>query len=72
MAPVVAGAWKNLYGIGLLGNDVAHRTWMLDVISDEKFQGAPAGKDFLLQPRACIGDGLYTLVVSDCLIFRLR
>ena len=72
MALGAAGTWKNLYGIGLVRNDATRRTWMLDVISHEKFQGAPAGKDFLLQPCTRIGDGFYTLVVSACLILRLR
>lgn len=67
----VAGAWKNLYGIGLVGNDAAHRIWMLHIVSHEKFQGAPARKDFLLQLCTCIGDGHYTFVVSACLILRL-
>ena len=72
MALGIAGSWKNLYGVGLVRNDAAHCAWMLDAVSHEKFQGAPTGKDFLLQPCACIGDGFYILVVSACLIFRLQ
>jgi len=71
MALGTAGTWKNLYWIGLVRNDATRRGWMLDVVSHEKFQGAPAGEDFLLQPCTRIGDGLYTLVVSGCLIFHL-
>jgi len=62
---------RTYIGLGLPEMMLLVATWMLYVISHEKFQGAHAGEDFLLQPCTRIGDGLYTLVVSGCLIFHL-